>query len=314
MGTLGSEQTDKLLLASGLRDELARGDRALSGVAPVLSHMLAAPGRQLVSEEICARIRGMLEDMASQLLTAAGQSDDGEGARDHIDALRQYLSTESAVLSHLFAAAMEWQLTERLEATNAVDPILNALLQELIAAEHAELAELAMKAMAAQSRFVQTQRRMQLRVTELPAELFNLVIRRAMVFVRETHSDLAPSGVQALKRNYSEGETRLGLLARLVKAMNQGAIAALDLEHAGFAFFASALGVLTSQPRELAILSCSDNQGARLALGLRATGLDTDAIENQFAMLGMSHKPPADLQSLPVETASSILSDPGKRR
>lgn len=314
MGNLGTEQTGSSQVEAGLRGALANADRALSGIAPVLSHMLAAPGVQLVSEEICARIRGMLEDMASQLLQVAGQPPQEEGARGVVDDLRQYLSSESAILSHLYATSMEWHLTERLERSVGIDPTLNPLLQELIAAEHAEVAEMAMKAMAAQSRFVQAQRRMQLTVTELPAELFSLVIRRTVAFVREAGGDLSLTDVEALKRSYDEGATRLGLLARLTKALNQGAIAALNLDHAGFAFFASALGILTAQPRELAVLSCSDNQGARLALGLRAAGIEAEAIESQFLKLGMSHTPPADLQSLPVDIAAAILRDSGKSR
>ncbi len=314
MGTLGHEHTTMSEVETGLREELARADRVLSGIVPVLSHMLTAPGVQLVSEETCARIRGMLEDLTSQLLGAAGLSKSDEAARGHIDALRQHLSSESAILSHLYALAMEWHLSEQLETVGGIDPVLSPLLQELIAADHPELAELAMKTMVAQSRFVQTQRRMQLVLSELPAELFSLVVRQTVAFIREVPGELSPVGIQALKHTYDEGDTRLGLLARLVMAMNQGAIAALDLEHSGFAFFASALGILTEQPRELAILSCSDNQGARLALGLRAAGIDAQLLERQFAILGILHRPPSDIQNLSIANAAAILRDSGKSR
>ena len=58
-----------------LRQELARGDMALAGVAPVLSHLLSSPGQALVSEDVLARMRGMLGDLARQLLVAYAYDD-----------------------------------------------------------------------------------------------------------------------------------------------------------------------------------------------------------------------------------------------
>ena len=52
-----------------LRQELVLGDQALAGVAPVLSHMLSSPGQSLVSDDIVARMRGMLGDLARPLLS-----------------------------------------------------------------------------------------------------------------------------------------------------------------------------------------------------------------------------------------------------
>ncbi|NES69615.1 MAG: bifunctional diguanylate cyclase/phosphodiesterase, partial [Okeania sp. SIO2D1] len=47
-----------------------QGDRALAGVPPVLSHMLSSNAASLVTDDVLARIRGMLSDLARQLIGA----------------------------------------------------------------------------------------------------------------------------------------------------------------------------------------------------------------------------------------------------
>ena len=293
-----------------LRDELARGDRALRGVPPVLTHMLASSGHTLVSDAIVARLRGMLGSLAAQLLEAkSGPSRAIDDAKE-LDRLSDHLAGDSVVLSYCYALAMEGHLSERLEQRASVDPVLSPLLQELIASEHAATGELAMNALAAQSRFIQSQRRMDLPLAELPAELFHAVIKRWEVHDKNDPA-LAPA-VKALKGRYDEGASRVGLLARLVSSMRGGALAALELEHAGLALFVSALSSLSKQPRELAILACHPNQAARLALSLRA-GLEIDAIERQFLLLDPAERLPSDIGAIAPERASVLLGNSNAR-
>ena len=47
-----------------LLEELARGRQALSGIEPILGHLLSTPDHSLFSDEILARLRGMLNDLA----------------------------------------------------------------------------------------------------------------------------------------------------------------------------------------------------------------------------------------------------------
>ena len=54
-----------------------------------------------------------------------------------------------------------------------IDPVLTGLVQELIASQDSGVSALAMQALAAQSRFVQSQRRMELPLGELPGDLFH---------------------------------------------------------------------------------------------------------------------------------------------
>lgn len=303
MGDDTMDQADEAALAAILREELAREARALDAVVPVLRHLLASEGQRLVSDAILARVRGMLSDLAAQLIAAAAGRDPAlrfaaaQLTPDH-EALAAELAGDPALLAHCHALAAESLLAERFHQHRALDPVLSPLLQELIASDAPEIAELAMNALAAQSRFIQSQRRMELPLGELPAELFHVVTAR--------HAGVPEAG-RRLAAAYDEAASRLGLLARLVSAMRRGAIAALALDHAGAALFASALGVLGRAPREQAVLAGQDGQSLRLALMLRSAGLEADAIARQVLLLDPAAPPLHDLAALSPERARLLL-------
>lgn len=305
-------RTETTTVEAILRDELARENRALSGVAPVISHMLENSGHALVSDAIVARVRGMLGSLAGQLLLAGMPSGRSDPLGDReIDALADALAADPGLLDHLYALAMEGHLTERLEQRSSLDPVLSPLLQELIASDRAETAELAMTVLAAQSRFVQGQRRMALSLDDLPARLFSAVLDRFEAKVAREDPATAKRAIDALKDRYDESAGRISLLARLVKAIGGGAMAALELDHAGLALFASGLARLSKQDRDLAVLACHERQAARLALSLRATGLEADAIERQFLLLEPSEMLPRGIAELPASRAAELLAGAG---
>ncbi|MEL7218734.1 MAG: hypothetical protein AAGK01_09925, partial [Pseudomonadota bacterium] len=314
MGDLANQNASTAHNATGhnqgvetvLRDALVRGDRALSGVTPVLAHLLASTGHSLVSDAVVARLRGMLAHLSVQLLAASCPN--GEAIDPEIlDRFADELSEDSAVLSHCYALAMEGYLSERLELRSQIDPILSPLLQELIASDQPAVAELAMASMAGQSRFIQSQRRMQMPLSELPAELFHSVLRRCESHCQRYELSTESGAVLELKNGFDEGASRVGLLARLVSSMRGGAQVALDLEHAGLALFASALSTMTRQPRELAVLACHERQAARLALTLRAAGLGEGAIEKQFLIVEPAEGMPSGLDTVSPERAFALL-------
>ncbi len=285
-----------------LRQELARENRALGAVVPALRHLLASEGQRLVTDAILARVRGMLSDLAAQLLALDEGRDPAlrlldDGNAEARDALAEELAGDPALLTLCHALAAESQLAERLHKQRAIDPVLSPLLQELIASDAPRVAELAMNALAAQSRFIQSQRRMELPLGELPAELFHgLIAGRAQT-----------AAVDAVRQAYDEGAGRLGLLARLVSAMRRGAVAALAVDHAGPALFASALAAFARLPREQAVLACHEQQGARLALALRAAGQGAEAIERQLLLVDPVARLPRDIAAIPPERASLLL-------
>ena len=66
-----------------MRVELAHGDALVGTIAPILRHLLANDEHSVFSDEIIARVRGMLSDLAVQLLDAQARASGAPEARDH---------------------------------------------------------------------------------------------------------------------------------------------------------------------------------------------------------------------------------------
>ena len=287
-----------------LADALTREARALAAVVPVLRHLLSCETPALLSDAIIARVRGMIGDIAAQLLSIAAGRDPAirlPEAPERLDPLTERLMADEGLLAHCHALAAEGLMAERLQQRSAIDPVLSPLLQELIAAEDPAIASLAMGTLAAQSRFVQSQRRMELPLGELPAELFHRLVA----------SVTGSAGLAGMQAGYDEATSRIGLFARLVAAMRRGAVAALVLDHAGLALFASALAEATRQPRAGVVLACHEGQGMRLALLLRAVGQSGGAIERQLGLVGPVAHMPRALADLTPDRAAALLASGG---
>lgn len=264
-----------------LRDQLAQGDAFLESAVPIMRHLLSGEHSGAFADEIVARVRGGVGDLTAQLLAAISSSLD-PAAQDQpaFDELCAALLQIPGLLGHLHALALEWQLTERLQTRLALDPALPPLLQALLASEDEATSALAMNLLAAQARFAQSQRRMQMPLRELPADL----LHGALVTLR----GLGRGGeaVEAsIRESYDESRTRIALAARLVTGMGGGAVAALAVTHAGLALFATALGIASGQDRDVLLLSIGGASAARLALALRAAGLRHEAVEEQVALI-----------------------------
>jgi hypothetical protein len=305
--TLSSEAPVEALL----RDELAQGDIVLGTVGPVLGHLLANHDHSLFSDEIVSRVRGMIGDLARQLLTAQAECSERADPRGYAERHRTHLTeallTDNRLISHCHALALEWQLTARLEARNAIDPVLSPLLQSLIASDDAGTASVAMAALAAQARFVQRQRRMELPLSELPADHFHQALAIWIEQVDAGDAEGALAATTRLREDYDESAGRIGLIARLVHGMGAGALAALSVSHAGAAIFLSALASATQQERELTIIATNDRQLARLALSLRAAGLKPQAVEEQFAYIHPDVALPEGFDALRADRAQALL-------
>jgi hypothetical protein len=295
-----------------LRDELARETRALGAVVPVLRHLLGSEAKSLVSDAILARVRGMILDLSAQLLAALAGRDPATRA-PHLadpavlDRWAETLMADEPLLGFCHALAAESLTTERLQQGLTLDPVLSPLLQELIASDDPAIAGLAMQTLAAQSRFMQSQRRMELPLGELPAELFHAAVARAQGRAKDEAKD--GTALMRLQAGYDEAASRLGLIARLVTAMRRGALAALALDHAGLALFASALAAATRCPRAVAVLACHEGQSVRLALMLRASGVAFPAIERQLMLAEPAGRMPRALAGISAERAAALLAD-----
>ena len=294
-----------------LRRALVQGDAMLGGIGPILGHLLSAPDHSLFSDEIVARVRGMLADLARQVLRTQAEAT-GQRGRDafadrHGVALAEHFQASSGLMLHCHAIAIEWQLTEKLEDQLNVDPVLSPLLQRLIADSDGTVSSAAMAALAAQARFAQAQRRMELPLGELPGDLLHELLLAWRRYCGETRSDAVARAESRLRQSYDESSGRLALFSRLVSNVESTARNGLAIEDAGAALFLSALAHQSGQTREMAILSTHARQTVRLALGLRAAGMEAAQIDETLLRLHPAVAPVTGLENIDRDTARGIL-------
>lgn len=290
---------------AALRAELAQGDTVLQSVGPVMRYLLIGAPNPVFADEIVARVRGGTTDVARQLVGAVHADNPEVHDERALDGLIAALGDIPGFLAHVHAHALEWQLAEQLQARLALDPTLPPLLEALLASDDPATSALSMNLLAAQARFAQTQRRMQLPLNELPADLLHGALLAMRTFVGNE-----PDGVAAearIRAGYDESRTRLGLIARLVTAMGSGVVAALSLTHAGVAIFGTALSMASGQDRDVVIFSTSEGQSVRLALALKAAGLNQGAIEEQLLTLHSDIGPPLEWGRMSADRAAEIL-------
>ena len=293
-----------------LRDELVEGDRTIAAARPILRHLLASDDSGLFSDETIAHVRGLVLSVAEQLLfaqAAAAEARDRPGyVAERQDHLAHALCADAAFLAHAHALTVEAQLTERLQARNGIDAVLTPLVGELAGSGDRDTAGLAMAVLAAQARFQQHWRRMELPLGELPGDLFH----RVLMTLRDQARDDDPAAEAAergLRDGFREGEGRLGLITRLVMGLGQKAPRALAIEPAGLAIFATALALASGQERELVVLSFSERHCTRLALALRAAGLTQPALIEQALYLCPDVALPDGFDGLRAERAVALL-------
>lgn len=292
-----------------LRAELAQADAFAESVQPVLRHLLSTQGGALFSDEILARVRGMLGDLANGLLeTQTGHFTLPAGGGEH-EALVLALMNQRPLLAHVHALALEWHLTERLQTRLAIDPVVSPLLQSLVSSEDEAMQALAMTWLASQARWCQVQRRMELPFTELPGEL----LHGALQALRTILSGSADSSARiaasegAVRARYEEGASRLGLAAQLVMGLRNSAGMALDIEYGGFALFLTALSMCSGVTRDSLVQSTYEAQAPRLVLALRAAGVAADEVARQVLIFQPGQILPRGLETVSADMAASIL-------
>ena len=290
---------------------MARSDSMLAGIEPILGHLLSAPDHSLFSDEIVARVRGMLADLARQVLRTQADATGKQGrdafADRHGEALAEHFQASNLLLSHCHALAIEWQLTDRLEAELGMDPVLSPLLQRLVADSDPMMSSSAMAALTAQARYVQGQRRMEVSLGELPGDLFHQLLGSWRKYCGETRSEAIERAEAKLRSSFDEGANRLALFERLItRGANRDA---LYLEDAGTGLFFTALANYSGQSREMAILSSHSRQTTRLGLGLRAAGLEPRRIDEVLLRLHPGAAPLAGLDQVDEDSARGILLD-----
>ncbi|MXP28546.1 hypothetical protein GRI58_06895 [Porphyrobacter algicida] len=301
----------ELPVADALRGSLARGDDRLMASRPILAMLVGQRDHSLFAEHIVARVRAMLVSIATQLLRAQADAI-GESGKDEFVANRrselvQRLAGQRHLLDQLHALAIEWHLATDLEARLTLDPVLSPLLQDLVGNGDPEIASVAMAALSAQARFAQSQRRMEIALAELPADLFH----EALIAWRELSnaplSDVLERAEKRLRDDFDEGSSRISLFSRLVMALGDMASSALQVEFAGVGLFLSALAIRSGQTREMVTSSTNPQLIARLILGLRAAGLKPTEVEAQVLRILPEAELVPDLDSIGIREAARWL-------
>jgi len=282
-----------------LRAALAESERLLAASAPALAHLLSIPDRSLVSEAVVAQVSGMLADLAQRLATVAAGDGDREDAV--VETIRERLGQLEALRAHCLALALEWRLALQIEHEAGLDPVMSPLLQELVSLEGMD--SLAMAALAAQARFAQAQRRMQLQPEELPAEIFHDLLG----ILAEVGGSHAPRAVAILRNLYDEATTRLALFARLALAPHDGRPRNLAVDDAGVALWLSALSMASGEDRGRTACAANDPTLGRLLLTLRAAGLTAADAERQALRLHPDAELPGGLEAIGTREAAHWL-------
>ena len=302
-------------LEHALRAELALGDRVISAARPILRQLIANDDHSLFSDEVIACIRGMMLHCARQLLRAVAnvlveQANQPAGSEafveNNLSSLAAPLLADTAFLIHAHTLVLEAQLAERLLQRSGIDPVLSPLLQDLAASSDAAAAAQAMHVLAAQARFIQHQRRMEWPLNEMPGDLFH----NAMLALQATgvaSPDVLSAAQRQLRNDYDENRRRVAQITRLIMGMDRQAVRALALDHAGLGIFVTALAMASEQDRELAVMALCENQFARLALSLRAAGLEQHEVQKQFVYLHPEIDLPPGFAALPADRAARLL-------
>lgn len=265
-----------------LSADLALSGRDLVAIGPVLRHLVARPDSGLFGEEIVARIRGMIESLATRLLRVAG-----ERITDaQLPGLTARLCDHERLLAHAHALALEGQLTAGL-AVRGIDSSLPPLLQARMGTTRADGAAVAMAVLAAQTRFLRSQQRMELDYAELPGDLLHDVLR----IVADSTGGEGVTAVSAVQAGYDERKSRLALLAQVGLGLGDDFLASLDPTQAGLALFATALSLVTGQDRDRVIVAAARGQEARLLLLLAMAGLAPTAREATLYALHPDARP-----------------------
>lgn len=289
---------------------LFRADSDAGTVVPILRHVLSNEDNSLFGDEIVARIRGMVRHLAVQMLDRIEAGSGGGFTVDHDDGcvtgLGDLLLESDALVRHLHATALETQLCERLHARFGTDPVLTPLLQAQISASDPDLSALAMRFLAAQARHGQSQRRMKLPLLELPGDHLHHALL-AMQAMDHAPGEATAAAAQAIRREYDEAATRLGLASLLLSRMGASAIDALSLNHAGVALFACALALGSGIDRDSAILAMHETQAVRLALSLRSAGIKPDMVRQQCLALHPDLDFPDGFDAIGPDRAAALL-------
>lgn len=299
---------DMQAVEAAFRRDLARADAVAASALPVLRYLVAAEPNASFSDEILARVKGILADIAAQVLDALIDSADRRAhAPDEIAVLTRAFLDDAVLLAHVHAAALEWQITERLQARLGLDPVASPMVQECAVAGDPAMRDF----LAAQARWAQGQRRMALPLGELPDAVLDavLAILRALVGAEPALSDRVLVVEAEARRRHATVANRLALARRIVTGWDE--VAFPSLRHSGVALFLTMIASRSGQSRDGLVMAMQPGHQMRFALSLLAAGASVALADEQVMDIHGQDLLLAGLDGMDVYKAASILAERG---
>ncbi|WP_379550556.1 hypothetical protein ACRAQ7_12470 [Erythrobacter sp. W53] len=295
-----------------LSEALARNNTLQPKLGPMLELLLSSQDQTLFSDAIITRIRGMLLSIARHVLRHQAEAM-GERAADAFvfarsEDLAVQLSTHQPLILHCHALALETQCMDRMQSLYGLDPVLTPLIQDMISSEDAGLASAAMALLASQTRFTQFQKRLELPLTELSADLFHSVLTTWHGASDETDVDSLARAETKLRSEFDEGKSRISLLDRVISTLGGAGDQTLEIDQAGVSLFLSAIASSVGMRRDQAALATHETQIARLLLALRSTGRKPQDCEAAVLRIHPEAEVPYGLDQIGTREAKAMMS------
>ena len=276
----------------------------------LLPHLLTRTDDSLHTEALLAHMRGLLRDLALRLLRveaeATGDRERDAFAHAQVDGLHRAFAHDPVLCAHVHETALEVRAAQLAVAATRSDATLTPLLQSLIGHAQAEVAGAAMAVLTAQTRFAQTQRRLELPIEHLPFEVFDAALS---AWRRHRGADMSDAMVRAegkLRGRYEEASTRRSLMERL-HALTVQRSDWLQLDQAGASLFLTALAARSRQSRYVVAKAAIARSQARLALSLRAAGMRPASIASQCAILQPDGDPLQGIEDIGTREAGQLI-------
>lgn len=293
-------------IEAALRRGLVRGDAAAASALPVLRHLVAADGNEAFGEDILARVRSMLNDMAAQLLDAMiGDVDRRPHAPDEIAVLSRALLDDAGVLAHAHVAAIEWQLTCSLHDRLALDPVNTPLVQTQIAEGRAG----ALAFLGAQASWYQDHQRFTLPLSRLPVETLDAVlgILRQLVDGEQSLAQRVGEVEDALRAAHAATADRIELARQVASDADE--VSAVSVQEAGVAVFLTALADRSGAARDEIVLSTLPQQKSRFMLRMLAAGVSPYCLQRQVQAIHRNTVLPDGLDGIDPQRAALVLAE-----
>lgn len=270
-----------------LRRAFANADRASDFGRSVFAHIAHTPILDVVSEESWSRTYAALASLAMGVLDGLVGAVGVHHQPAEVDVVLRVLSECQALVEHLRADVIEWQLTQRLHDTLALDPVSSPVLQQLVVQPDHRAAATAF--LAAQMRWCQSHARMYMALADLPPAVQGQVcaVIQALGAGEPDLADRANALCADMRNAYDPAADREVCATQALEHMSLEFADALRVQEMGVAVFLTALARLTMQPRATVTGWTERAQAPRLAVALRAAGMSPGDIQQQlFAFHG----------------------------